>query len=286
MAHSGPVKRVLAAGVALLGFYLAVLLLAWPMMLLVPRQWTRGVLGLGATSVPTVIAALIVSALLVRQGTSRWETLGWRGVRHGLSWFGKGAALGLGMAMAALMLAVWGGTARIVVSGGAVVGYAVAALRVGAVLLVAALAEELLFRGYPLARLAKAIGRVGASIVLGLVFVLLHAGNPNVTRLGLTNIGLASLVLSAAFFTPGGLPLAWGLHFGWNGGLGLGADAPVSGLSFDLPVLDFVTGGPSWFTGGAFGPEGGLVATVVMSLTLRLLWRRIRKGESQQDEPT
>jgi membrane protease YdiL (CAAX protease family) len=108
-----------------------------------------------------------------------------------------------GMAVAALLLAVWAGSARIEVTGEPVTRYLGAAMQVGGVLAVAAFAEELLFRGYPLARLARPLGRVGAS-----------GWNPNVSNLGLTNIALASLVLSAAFFTPGGLPVAWGVHFG------------------------------------------------------------------------
>jgi membrane protease YdiL (CAAX protease family) len=264
--------------VALGGFYLAVLVIAWPVVLLIPREWTGGITGLGATSVPTVLAALVVNALLVRIGASHWRTVGWQGLRHGVRWFAWGASFGIAMALGTLVLAVLAGSARLEVTPEPVVRYLGAAVRVGLVLCVAALAEELLFRGYPLARLARSLGRVGASVALGVLFVALHTGNPNVTTLGLANIGLASLVLSAAFFTPGGLPVAWGVHFGWNSGLGLGADAPVSGLSFGLPLLDFTAGGPSWLTGGSFGPEGGLVATVVMAVALGLLVRRARMG--------
>ncbi|NIN55324.1 MAG: hypothetical protein GTN84_19150, partial [Hydrogenophaga sp.] len=58
----------------------------------------------------------------------------------------------------------------------------------------------------PLARLAASVGKVGASVSLALLFAIAHALTPEVTVLGLVNIGLAALVLSAAFFTPGGLP--------------------------------------------------------------------------------
>ncbi len=283
MSYRGRTKQLAAAVGALAGFYVAVLAIAWPMMWVVPRGWTRGIFGLGATSVPTVLAALAVNLVLVRVGACRWRAIGWRGLRHGVRWFAQGTFWGFGMAVAALLLAVWAGSARIEVTGEPVTRYLGAAMQVGGVLAVAAFAEELLFRGYPLARLARPLGRVGASLTLGVLFVALHGWNPNVSNLGLTNIALASLVLSAAFFTPGGLPVAWGVHVGWNSGLSLGADAPVSGLSFGLPALDFAAGGPRWLTGGSFGPEGGLVATAVMGFALIVLARRVGQGERGED---
>lgn len=280
MAHSGRTKQLVAAVAALVGFYLAVLIVAWPMMWIIPREWTGGMLGLGATSVPTVFAAMLVNLVLVRIGASRWRTIGWRGLRHGALWFAKGAFMGVGMAVVALIIAIGAGSARIEITGEPAGRYLGAAVQVAGVLVVAALAEELLFRGYPLARLARPLGRAGASVALGVLFMVLHGWNPNVSSLGLANIGLASLALSAAFFTPGGLPMAWGVHFGWNGGLSLGADAPVSGLSFGLPALDFAAGGPRWLTGGSFGPEGGFVGTLVMTGALILLAAQARRADA------
>jgi hypothetical protein len=100
-----------------------------------------------------------------------------------------------------------------------------------------------------------------------------------VTLFGLANILLASVLLSVAFFTPGALAAAWGLHTAWNGGLAL-ADAPVSGLRFDLPLIDFAPGAREWLAGGTFGPEGGVAATVAMGGALAWLARRHRSLRS------
>ncbi|HXF95327.1 MAG TPA: CPBP family glutamic-type intramembrane protease, partial [Gemmatimonadales bacterium] len=140
-------------------------------------------------------------------------------------------------------------------------------------LLLAALAEELLFRGYPLRRLADAVGRRAAALVLAAAFGAAHLGNPNATALGALNTGLAAVWLATAFFSAGGMPLAWGLHFGWNAGLGLGFDAPVSGFTFDLPHLDYAPGRAAWLDGGAFGPEGGVAATLVFAAGTLVLAR-------------
>lgn len=251
-----------------MGFYLAVFLVALSLFRLIPAPWMRGTAGIGVSWLPTVLGALAVNAALVKWRGYPSAALGWRGRGQTVRCFAAGTAVGVAMAFGALTLAVVAGGARIVVLDGGIGSYASAAVGLALVLLVAALGEELLFRGYPLARLAQGVGRVPASLALAVVFVGMHVANPATSVLGLANIGLAALVLSAAFFTTGGLPLAWGVHFGWNGGLSLGADAPVSGIPFGLPLLDFTAGGPGWLTGGSFGPEGGLVATVVMALAL------------------
>jgi hypothetical protein len=50
---------------------------------------------------------------------------------------------------------------------------------------------------------------------------------------------------------------------------------PVSGLPRDTPLYDEVSTGPRWLTGGDFGPEGGLAATLaILLLTLVLLRAR------------
>jgi membrane protease YdiL (CAAX protease family) len=177
------------------------------------------------------------------------------------------------MAAVALVTAVAVGSARLSTTGESMEAYVQSAVPLLGLLLVAALAEELLFRGYPLTRLSVTFGKVPASLGLAALFALAHLGNPETSAIGLVNIGLASLVLSAAFFTPGGLPAAWGLHLGWNAGLGLGADAPVSGVQLGLPALEFASGEPSWLTGGGFGPEGGILSSLVMAGALMWLIR-------------
>jgi hypothetical protein len=280
------VKGVLRAVGALVGFYVAVLAVAFPMLVAVVLILDDGVLSAGVSFASLALAALVVYVLWWKLGWATeqmfgWPGAGWRGARLPFRAFGFGAVIGGLMAAGALTLAVTAGSAQVSFTGEPLAGFVVTAGSLALLLLVAALAEELLFRGYPLARLSAVLGKVGASIALAIVFALAHLFNPNVSTLGLVNIGLAALVLSAAFFTPGGLAAAWGLHWGWNAGLGLLADAPVSGLQFDLPALDFSTGEPVWLTGGRFGPEGGLVATVAMVVVL--VWLTRNDAQTTED---
>jgi hypothetical protein len=54
-------------------------------------------------------------------------------------------------------------------------------------------------------------------------------------------------------------------------------DAPVSGLPFRIPWIDYQPGGPAWLTGGSFGPEGGLLATAAIALAAGAAWQWSRK---------
>ncbi len=257
------------------GFYVMVVIGVVILVVSMPSAWTEGTAQMLSSSGAVVVAGLVAYGILIATGRTSWATVGWPGIGAAARGFAVALAVGMGMAVAALALALILGDASIHVTTGTMGAYAGAAAELGGVLLVAALAEELLFRGYPLARLSSAMGKTVASIVLAVAFAMAHLANPSVSTLALVNIGLASLVLSAAFFTPGALAAAWGLHWGWNMGLSV-VDAPVSGVTFDLPALDFSVGGPRWFTGGQFGPEGGLVASVVMMSALVLLTRRHR----------
>ncbi len=223
-----------------------------------PRWW------IAWTSVTSVagfgLATWLVGRVLDRRS---WEYLGWRprtGVAGGLL---IGSALGAAMATGAVGLAVLAGRAAVTATG-EWRDWATAALPLGVGLLLAALTEELLFRGYPLRRLAQTVGAGPATAVGAIGFALAHVGNPNGTVLSTANVALAGVWLASAFFSPGAMPLAWGAHFGWNVTLALGFEAPVSGYAFPLPAVEYRAGTYGWLDGGAFGPEGGVVATLVM----------------------
>jgi membrane protease YdiL (CAAX protease family) len=220
--------------------------------------------GLAWSSLPWAagfgLATWLVGRVLERRS---WEDLGWH-PRTGmpLALLG-GAALGAAMAACAVGLAVMAGRAGITATADWR-GWGAAALPLGVGFLVAALAEELAFRGYPLRRLAAASGAVRATAVTAFGFGLLHLGNPGATAFSTVNVALAGVWLAAALFSPGAMPFAWGAHFGWNATLALGFAAPVSGYAFPLPTLQYRPGAHPWIDGGAFGPEGGVVTTLVM----------------------
>ena len=59
--------------------------------------------------------------------------------------------------------------------------------------------------------------------------------------------------------------LPFGLHWGWNFSLTTLFSLPTSGMGFpDRQLFMLEQSGPGWLTGGAFGPEGGALATVAL----------------------
>ena len=180
------------------------------------------------------------------------------------------------LAILALVLAVPAARAHWLRDEGGVSAYVQSVLAVVAVLAPAALAEELMFRGLPQVLLGRALGMGTAIVALSTIFGIFHALNPDVTPLALGNIALAGVLLSLAFLLPGGLWTAWGVHLGWNATIAA-LDAPVSGLPFRIPFIDYDPGSPAWISGGAFGPEGGVLATVVLLVGCYFLGQRARK---------
>ena len=230
-----------------------------------------------------VFATLLVIAFVaatwfvgVRLAGHSWAELGWCPASPTMRALLRGCAVGAmaaGLAMA-LTIVPGGARLRITQHGSAYLSAAVP-LVVG--LLGAALFEELVFRGLPIRRLADATGAWPATLVLAVLFGMAHLPNDNATVFGLLNVALAGIWLSIAFFSPGGIALGWGLHFGWNLGLAL-LGAPVSGMRFGPPQAVYHPGSHAWFDGGAFGPEGGLVGTIAIATGVAaILGSRVRR---------
>lgn len=209
-----------------------------------------------------------------------WEDLRWDGQPRRGRWFGQGMVLGLVAAALAMVMGLAVAGASWTMGEGTLFGWFRSATLTAAALSLPALSEEIMFRGLPLVLLAGVIGRWQAVVATSLLFGLSHVGNPDATLLGLVNISLAGVLLGAVFFTPGGIWAAWGAHLGWN--LSLAAlGAPVSGLPLAIPLLEYQPGGPAWVSGGAFGPEGGILASVATIGAIILVSRWIPKREGE-----
>lgn len=118
--------------------------------------------------------------------------------------------------------------------------------------------EELLSRGYHLQTLASGINLFWGVVISSAVFGLLHLGNPNATWISAAGIFFAGVYLAYAYIRTKQLWLAIGLHIGWNFFEGVVFGFPVSGLdTYALTRINLH--GPELWTGGAFGPESGLI---------------------------
>jgi len=118
--------------------------------------------------------------------------------------------------------------------------------------------EELLSRGYHLQTIASGINLFWGIMISSAVFGLLHLGNPNATWVSATGIFFAGIYLAYGYVRTKQLWLPIGLHIGWNFCEGVVFGFPVSGLDIYALIRIEITGPEIW-TGGAFGPEAGLI---------------------------
>jgi uncharacterized protein len=152
-----------------------------------------------------------------------------------------------------------------------------------------ALVEEFTSRGYQIRNLAEGLaGRVGprtaialAWIISAAVFGFLHVRNPNATVMSSLNLMLSlGGVLGLGYVLTGELAIPIGIHLSWNFFQGTVFGFPVSGMVLLKGPLILEQSGPEMWTGGAFGPEAGLVTTVAAAVGCALvaIWIKFRDG--------
>lgn len=120
-----------------------------------------------------------------------------------------------------------------------------------------------------------------AILISSSIFGFLHAGNPNSTTMAVLNIVAAGFMLAVPYVLTGRLALSVGIHFAWNFSQGGIYGFRVSGTEPLHPVIDIQQGGNPIWTGGGFGPEGGLIGLLAIILILISCLYYIRRKEGK-----
>ena len=145
--------------------------------------------------------------------------------------------------------------------------------------------EELFARGYLIRNLAEGLRLPQLSsksavwiayLLTSLFFGFLHANNQNATLESSLNLVLMGLFLGLGFILTGELAIPIGLHIAWNFTQGYVFGFPVSGGSDRLSLIAIQQSGPTAWTGGAFGPEGGLIVIFAALLGMLLVYGWVR----------
>lgn len=125
-----------------------------------------------------------------------------------------------------------------------------------------ALGEELMFRGYGFQILARSWSAPGTIAITGVLFGIAHLlTNAGISSIGAINTALWGSLLGYAWWRTRALWLPVGLHFGWNLGL-VAIGVPLSGLTIKATGFALQWSAGELLSGGAYGPENGLLATV------------------------
>jgi membrane protease YdiL (CAAX protease family) len=142
-----------------------------------------------------------------------------------------------------------------------------------------AINEEIFVRGYILSNLMDSMNKYLALLLSALLFMALHLLNPNVSTIGMTNVFLAGILLGVSYiFTKNlGFPLAF--HFSWNFFQGPIFGYEVSGTNTSTLLSHKLTGS-EWLTGGEFGFEGSILASILCLIAITFFWLVYRKQNS------
>ena len=225
----------------------------------------------------TIGAALVLAASLVGLYAALVRSMEHRAVRELAPrpiQAGAGIVLGVGLFSGVLGLLHLMGVARWQGFG----GHFDAAML--AISILAAVGEELAFRGALFRIVEEGFGTTSALVTSAAVFGLLHALNP-----GATVVSTAAIVLEGGILLAAGYALTrnlWfpiGLHFGWNFTEGGIFGVSVSGSPVAKGIFSVSLAGRPLLTGGEFGPEASVIAIAVcLTAGVVLLVLTVRSG--------
>ena len=214
-----------------------------------------------ATVCITAIAVLFCHFLQKR----RISSLGFRG-RHAPLEYLLGGLIGGALFAAAVGICFLLGSVRVEAASGQVPAAEWLLFLLG--FAVQGMSEEVLCRGYLMPSIARRNPVWLAVVLNSLLFSLLHLFNPGITALALLNIFLFGMLASVYVLRRGNLWGACAMHGIWNFVQGNVFGVQVSGIGNGSSLLQTTATGPALWNGGAFGLEGGLAVTLVLTAGL------------------
>lgn len=142
-------------------------------------------------------------------------------------------------------------------------------------------AEELVSRGYIMGCMeASGNKKILCILVSAVLFSLFHYGNNGFSFMPFLNIFLVGILFGIMYVETKSIWLSTGYHITWNFFQGCVYGMPVSGI--DTPkIFEMISNGNSILNGGTFGPEGGLIVTLVTILMIVSLKFVIRNKKIQ-----
>ena len=145
--------------------------------------------------------------------------------------------------------------------------------------------EEVATRGWLLTRIAARSNLPLAIAISSSLFGILHMGNAGVTFLSVLNIILDGVLAGLLFIYTDSIWLVVAQHGTWNYVQGNLLGFQVSGTGADASIFSFTMGdGPDWLTGGAFGAEGSIITTLVLLVSLVIVYLLGERKERVDNE--
>lgn len=145
--------------------------------------------------------------------------------------------------------------------------------------------EEVATRGWLLTRIAARTNLPLAIVISSSLFGILHMGNAGVTFISVLNIILDGVLAGLLLIYTDSIWLVVAQHGTWNYVQGNLLGFQVSGTGADASILSFIMGsGPDWLTGGEFGAEGSIITTLVLLISVVIVYRLGERRERVDNE--
>jgi membrane protease YdiL (CAAX protease family) len=209
-----------------------------------------------------------------------------QGLPRRTGWLGEaslGLAVGWALAVACVLpMVVGGGIAIVLVLGHAAWAWLLIEI---AFFALAALVEEVAFRGYGFQRLADAVGPLGAALGYAAFYAIVQAMVLGSNRVSVAVSVALSLLLSMAYVRTRALWMSWGINFAWKASRALLFGLAISGVNSHAPVVQGNPMGPFWLTGGGFGLDGSWVAFIALLVALPVVYRVTRELDYKYNAP-
>ena len=132
--------------------------------------------------------------------------------------------------------------------------------------------EEILTRGYFMMSLSTRLPAIAAVLISSFTFSVLHIFNGGFDLLAFVNLVLYGVFLAVYMLKTGNIWGVCAIHSVWNFSQGNLYGMPVSGMNILETSLfsSSLVEGKEWLSGGAFGPEGGVITSAVSILAIVL----------------
>ena len=225
-------------------------------------------------AVSTVLATLITAAI-ERRKLSQLAL----GLKNALPRFLQGLIIGIA-AMCVLIGVLWLCKAIVI---GPVVLHGKDIWTYGGqwalVFLLVGIFEEFAFRGYLMQSLARGLNYRWATMIMGVLFVFAHTQSKGEGVIGYGLVFIAAIVFSLSVWRTGTMWWAIGFHAAWDYTQSFVFGVADSGHLSAGTLMTAKPAGPDWLSGGATGPEGSVLAAVIMLLVAGIIWFTQRKPD-------
>ena len=141
--------------------------------------------------------------------------------------------------------------------------------------------EELFCRGYCMTVLKQTKKPWVPIIVSAIIFSAMHSMNGGISLLAYVNLFLFGIFMGYLFMKTKNIWTCIGYHITWNYFQGDIFGFLVSGNTTDS-IYSIKVISPNLINGGSFGPEGGLVVTVLLVISILFVYKFMESRESAE----